>query len=80
MQVHIKDVGDWTGALHAKFRASMQVTHADKFMLLENLKSSLARRLSTEGGHAGGIQVTATPAIQIVATPAKKVTMAPWLA
>lgn len=63
--MHIKDAGDWTGALHAKFRASMQVTHADKYTLLENLKSSLARRLSTDGGHAGGVQAILAPAKQV---------------
>ena len=65
--MHIKDAGDWTGALHAKFRASMQVTHADKFTLLEDLKSSLARRLSTDGGHVGGMQAIANPAKQVMA-------------
>lgn len=64
--MHIKDAGDWTGALHAKFRASMQLTHSDKRALLQSLKSSLAKRLSKVGEHAGRLQAIAIPAMQVI--------------
>ena len=64
-QVHIKDAGDWTGALHAKFRASMQLTHSDKGAVIEDLKRSLARRLSTEVEHPIALEAVATLAKQV---------------
>ena len=63
--MHIKEAGDWTGALHAKFRASMQLTHSDKGALIENLKRSLARRLSVDSPHVEGLQANTALANQV---------------
>ncbi|KAK9901249.1 hypothetical protein WJX75_002422 [Coccomyxa subellipsoidea] len=40
LQVHISNAGDWTGALHARFCATMQLTRSDKGALMQSLTES----------------------------------------
>ena len=52
VQVHINNAGDWTGPLHARFCASMQLTRSDKGVLMQSLTDSLKQRQGAKEGNA----------------------------
>ena len=64
MQLHINNAGDWTGALHARFVAAMQLARADKGALMQRLSQSMAARQSLKGGLSLKQQLSMRPSVK----------------
>ena len=64
LQLHINNAGDWTGALHARFVAAMQLARADKGALMQRLSQSMAARQSLKGGLSLKQQLSIRPSVK----------------